>query len=124
MSDELTNPFPSMNPWLESHWETVHAAFLTYARDLVTEHLPRGLAALTEERIVVESLREDMSASIQPEVSVKSPLHSTGQMPPASSTSNVVLDVAEAVVCMLDDPIDRSVQIVDSTGTQRGAMPT
>ena len=70
----MENPFPGMNPWLESYWQSVHASFLTYLRDEISDSQPEGLAALTEERIVVENLREDMPRkSMVPDVAVSEP---------------------------------------------------
>lgn len=49
------NPFPGMNPWLESHWGDVHTSLTTYARDQLQPQLPPGLRARVEEYVAVES---------------------------------------------------------------------
>lgn len=48
------NPFPGMNPWLESHWGDVHTCLTTYARDQLQPQLPPGLRARIEEYVAVE----------------------------------------------------------------------
>jgi hypothetical protein len=49
------NPFPGMNPWLESHWGDVHTSLTTYARDQRQPQLPTGLRARVEEYVAVEA---------------------------------------------------------------------
>jgi hypothetical protein len=49
------NPFPGMNPWLESHWGDVHTCLTTYARDQLHTQLPDGLRARIEEYVAVEA---------------------------------------------------------------------
>ena len=49
------NPFPGMNPWLESHWGDIHTSLSTYARDQLQPQLPAGLRARVEEYVAVES---------------------------------------------------------------------
>ena len=55
------NPFPGMNPWLESHWGDVHTRLTTYSCDQLQPQLPSGLRARIEEYIAVETdpLRAD-----------------------------------------------------------------
>ncbi len=115
-TQNLDNPFPGMNPWLESHWQSVHARFLTYLGDQLTELLPDGLAALTEERVVVENLREPrLGKSLVPDIAIKKPwdLHAPLQPGPSSYGG---LAVAEPLVVMLDKPIDRCLHIVSGSG--------
>jgi hypothetical protein len=50
----MNNPFPGMNPWLESHWGDVHTSLTTYARDQLQSQLPSGLRARIEEYVAVE----------------------------------------------------------------------
>ncbi len=49
------NPFPGMNPWLESHWGDLHTSLTTHARDHLQPQLPAGLRARIEEYVEVES---------------------------------------------------------------------
>jgi hypothetical protein len=50
----MQNPFPGMNPYLESHWGDVHTSLTTYARDQLQPQLPSGLRARVEEYVAVE----------------------------------------------------------------------
>ncbi len=48
------NPFPGMNPWLESYWGDVHTSLTTYARDAIQKQLPSDLHARVEEYLSVD----------------------------------------------------------------------
>lgn len=48
------NPFPGMNPWLESYWGDVHTSLTTYARDAIQKQLPPDLHARVEEYLSVD----------------------------------------------------------------------
>ena len=67
-----TNPFPGMNPFLESHWGDVHTSLTTYARDHLQPQLPSGLRARIEEYVAVESdeVREQSRSRFAPDVRV------------------------------------------------------
>ena len=111
MITDLENPFPGMNPWLQSYWHSVHASLITYARDAISAQLPPGLAALTEERLVIENLRDDFKKSIGPDVAIAESWDGGGppKLPPGAA-------VAEAVMVILDKPVERWIQIVDGSG--------
>src|SRR4051794_9506085 len=49
MAANLSNPFPGMNPWLESWWGDVHHSLIQYSRDQLAERLPSDLFAQIEE---------------------------------------------------------------------------
>ena len=117
----LENPFPGMNPWLESYWQSVHSRFLTYLGDQVSEALPEGLAALTEERVLVESRRDDPPAqAMVSDVAVTQPWDADGRSSRQSERSGADasggMALAESFVVMLDDPVERSLHIVDGSG--------
>jgi len=112
MTVDLSNPFAGMNPWLMAHWHTVHASFLTYARDQISAQLPPGLAALTEERVMIENFRDDIKKGIVPDIAVEESWDGGG--PALGGEGNLAL--AEPLVVMLEDPVDRCIQIVDSSG--------
>ena len=57
------NPFPGMNPWLESHWGDIHTSLSTYARDQIQSQLPAGLRARVEEYVTVEANDDAKSQS-------------------------------------------------------------
>lgn len=48
------NPFPGMNPWLESYWGDIHTSLTTYARDAIQKQLPSDLHARVEEYLSVD----------------------------------------------------------------------
>lgn len=58
-----------MNPYLEQRWGDVHAALVTYARDMIQEKLPADLRARMQERVFVESEGIPLRA-ISPDVHV------------------------------------------------------
>lgn len=102
-----------MNPWLEDHWHSVHARFLTYASDQILQQLPTGLAALTEEQLTVETYRNDFPQRIGPDLAIEASVYA----PPASGqSSDGGLAVEQGKVVFLDSPVERSLQIVDSSG--------
>ncbi len=107
----LENPFPGMNPWLQSHWRSAHASFITYARDAISAQLPPGLAALTEERLANENLRDDFSTTLCAGLAISESWDGGGppQLPAGAA-------VAEPVMVILDKPVDRWIQIVDGSG--------
>ncbi len=43
------NPFPGMNPWLESHWGDLHTRLPMYSCDAIQRQLPAELHARVEE---------------------------------------------------------------------------
>lgn len=110
----MSNPFPGMNLWLEPHWHSVHARFLTYASDEIGLQLPDDLAALTEEEINIETLRDDIFTRFRPDINIRQtsfePKTWTGPVAGAG------IDQEEGVVVMLDEPVHRCIQIVDGAG--------
>ncbi len=121
MSVNLKNPFPGMNPWLEPHWQSVHARCLTYLSDQINEQLPEGLAALTEERIVIDDLTSDPRKEMRPDVLVTEPWDSAPAHAPSSSGQRKqrreALGLAEPMIAILDAPVERWIQIVDAAGS-------
>ncbi len=48
------NPFPGMNPWLESFWGDIHTRLTMYSCDAIQRQLPLGLHARVEEYLSVD----------------------------------------------------------------------
>jgi len=48
------SPFPGMDPYLERHWQPVHAQLVTGASRQLNRRLPPGLVARPEQRLGVE----------------------------------------------------------------------
>ena len=88
------NPFPGMNPWLESYWGDIHTSLTTYARDEIQRQLPPALHAHVEEYLAVEEDFEQPSGSrrIAPDITVR------------SSESNLIAQNETAGVALLDQP--------------------
>jgi hypothetical protein len=62
-------PFPGMDPYLEAHWQDLHARLILYACDQLEEQLPANLIARVEERGVLET--EDIEQrSVYPDVKI------------------------------------------------------
>lgn len=117
MNEEMKNPFPGMNPWLEDHWHSVHARFLTYACDQIAAQLPPGLAALTEERVAIESFREDFKRNIVPDVGIHAVLdRATPPKAVVDSEEEGGVAVAKLPTVVLPEPVERSIHIVDGSG--------
>src|SRR5947207_15440621 len=47
------SPFPGMDPWLEQMWPSVHNSFIHYCTDQISDLLPRGLYAASEQTVYV-----------------------------------------------------------------------
>lgn len=67
------NPFPGINPWMQTAWSDVHTMLIGYIRDALSEELPDDLMARAEERVTLSSplhddtLRTADAAVIEPE---------------------------------------------------------
>ncbi len=111
MTTDLDNPFPGMNPWLWDHWHSLHSRLLTYCCDAIAEQLPPGLAALTEERVVIDSPRFGPGKTVVPDVAVEERWDGSGAARSADG-----LAVVEPHVAILEDPVERWIEIVDGSG--------
>jgi hypothetical protein len=50
----MKNPFPGLNPYLQSRWQSAHASLIVYLRDMIQPALPSGLVAAIEEGVSVD----------------------------------------------------------------------
>ena len=112
MDDELDNPLPMMNPWLQAYWQSIHARIITYVCDQISDQLPSGLAALTEERVEIEDLTGGPNRVAGPDVS----LHDTGVSNATPTAVAEPLPHDELVVEILDEPVERFIHIVSNSG--------
>src|SRR5438552_1519340 len=69
MHQNMKNPFPGMNPWLESFWRDVHAKLLVYACDQLNAELPAGMKARVDELLAIDAGEEKPRGSL-PDVAV------------------------------------------------------
>jgi hypothetical protein len=51
----MKSPFPGMDPYLEQHWQDIHASLVVCARDQLQPFLPDGLLARVEEHVHIVS---------------------------------------------------------------------
>jgi hypothetical protein len=113
----MRSPFPGMDPYLEQHWEDVHAALIGYVRDGLQPQLSDDLVARMEEKVYVEE--ESETRLRRPDVHV--PENPPPWVSQAGTSSTAVLD--EPIFLELGvsqpeiDPIrHRSVLIFDADG--------
>jgi len=124
------NPFPGMNPWLESHWGDIHTRLTTYASDQIQPQLPAGLRARVEEYVGVDvddenenggrfasPSQSDSNIRFSPAVRVIEHLRPEVDR----GGTAVAIAVAEPVLVTrrLDPPTLRRIQIVDSANGHR-----
>ena len=108
----MPSPFPGMNPYLERSWRDVHTRLTVYACDQLDEQLPDGLAARTEEHVVLETA-EGRKQKYVPDMQVRVDRVSDGFETYGSTAVAEPVDVEMEV----DEPeTERSIQIVESTG--------
>ena len=66
----MKSPFPGMDPYLERHWEDVHARLILYACDQLEDQLPGNLIARVEERVVLEVQDVACQCPVYPDVKI------------------------------------------------------
>lgn len=97
----ITNPFPGMNPYLESvdRWRGVHAYLTQMIRKQLNSVLPANYVADSEGRLIVD-YGDDMR-SIYPDVSVTHSERPKGAVP---SSGGVAVLERESTRCVLELP--------------------
>ncbi len=107
----MKNPFPGMNPYLQSHWGDVHSRFMVYACDQINDQLPGDLHARVEESLAVD-FEDRYSRTIFPDVKVTELDRS---LEPGVSSS-----IAVAEPCVITIPsehrTERHIEIIDPAG--------
>jgi Protein of unknown function (DUF4058) len=108
----MKSPFPGMDPYLERHWQDVHQAICTYARDQIQEQLGSDLVARLGERLVVESMLDE-PRTIYPDVRVVEQGIAGIEWKPTESAGAVA--VAEPLVIKVgSDPVPQAfVEIIE-----------
>ncbi len=66
----MKSPFPGMDPYLETRWGDVHSRLNIYASDIISQSLPPGLLARSEERAIVSDPIGGWDRDIYPDVSL------------------------------------------------------
>ncbi len=64
----MPSPFPGMDPWLETRWESIHMSLCVYASDLLNRQLTDNYQATVDKRVVVQA--DAGERSIRPDISV------------------------------------------------------
>lgn len=69
---QTTNPFPGMNPYLQSRWPDAHTTLIAYIRDAISARLPGDLTVMAEECVSIDAPDQegDLGASIRADVAV------------------------------------------------------
>jgi hypothetical protein len=111
----MQSPFPGMDPYLEEHWGDVHLSLIIFAVGMLNEHLPAGLRARAQERVVVELPTENRAYF--PDVRVVE-----RERPGRSGTALAVADETMAVpleVPFLEPETQGFVEIIESRSERR-----
>jgi hypothetical protein len=98
-----------MDPWLEEHWQDVHAKFLVYACDQLNGKLPPGLQARIDERLAIDAEPEKPRAYL-PDVAVTEPW----DRPAKPVLGEGTVATAEPVIVDLGQQVLRHIEIVES----------
>jgi hypothetical protein len=107
------SPFPGMDPYLETHWQAVHAIFIAETWRTLNRLLPGDLSATVEERVAVESDEDRRQLRAGPDVFVFHP--STGPWD-KSAGGAVVIDAPYRMVVDSQPIIERFVRIINQDG--------
>ena len=100
-----------MNPWLEEHWQDVHAKFLVYACDQLNSELPAGLQARVDERLAIDTDPEKPRTYL-PDVAITEPWDRPAR--PVLGQGGVAVATAEPTIVNLGQQVLRRLEIVAS----------
>jgi len=105
----MKNPFPGMNPYLETHWPDVHAHLIIYIIDQLQDKLPSDLRARAEEQVAVDE--QGQRGFLRPDVHVNEPgsLHE-----PVLNAAGP--NIAEPLIVRIEPETKRWVEILDADG--------
>ncbi len=110
----MSNPFPGMNPYLETHWGDVHHSLIQYCRDALIGDLPDDLLARVEERVFVE--RDDERVrSIVPDALIVE-WHPDRSEPADIREGGVAVAEARTFVCHEEEITEGYIEIRDRDG--------
>ncbi|MDA0839639.1 MAG: DUF4058 family protein [Planctomycetota bacterium] len=108
----MPSPFLGMDPYLERFWRDVHTRLTVYVCDQLCEQLPEGLAARTEEHVILETT-EGREQRYVPDIQVRVDHVSDGIEPYGSAAVQEAVDLEME----FDEPeTERSIQIIESAG--------
>lgn len=113
MADNVKNPFPGMNPWLEEYWRDVHASMLVYARDQLNGELPDELTAAVDERLKID-VDEEVPRNYLPDVAISESWD--GSLGQPLGPGGVAVEAAEPTIVDVGEIKLRRLEITDSRG--------
>jgi hypothetical protein len=117
----MTSPFPGVDPYLQRRWSDIHSTVVPAIKESLQPHLPPGLKARSEERVVLT--RDDRRfADYRTDVAAVSVPAGDRRRPDAApaGASTAVLDRPPVVAEFYTEPeIDTFVQIIDTTAGGR-----
>lgn len=109
-----SNPFPGMNPYLESRWGDVHTSLVTYARDALQDALPRSLRARSEERVFLEEEGAKLR-SFYPDVALVAEYPRPDWLGGGAASAVLTEEVAEPIRLRSDHKRkERFIEIIDA----------
>lgn len=112
------NPFPGMNPFLEAFWPDVHTRLIGYIADELSERLPEGLKARSEEQVTLSS--EDDRDGIQARADVavveswKKGIAPSWQ--PEDGAQGGSMTCTEPLYCIDEEETERWIEVTDRHG--------
>ena len=116
----MPNPFPGMNPYLESRWGTFHGPLTVAIAAHLNQLLPSDLEARVEQQVRIESVADDDPRLRRPDVAiVELGTADVGEIT-AGPGMLAVADPEEIRIRYLSVPVvQRSVYIVDLAAGER-----
>ena len=113
---QRTNPFPGMNPWLETAWPGVHALLIALLALKVSPMLPDDLTARPEEGVNISSADSETPDLVRADVAI---VESWQQgIPPSwnpSADSALEARAAVAEIVRIPPMTERWIEIRDAT---------
>jgi hypothetical protein len=109
------NPFPGMNPFLETNWHPVHTALIGLMWQVIGKQLPPDLLARPEQRLVIDELSP--TSGYQADVGIIETWKegvSPSWVPDAQTLGGIT--VAEPQILRVDDDIERWIEIRTTGG--------
>lgn len=112
---QMTNPFPGMNPFLESSWADVHMRLIGYISDTLAEKLPMDLAARAEQVIEIGGDESEDSSRYRADVGVTEDWNA--DLPQVwQPDDGTAVAVAEPEIITIDRPVERWLEVRNSNG--------
>ncbi len=102
-----------MDPYLETHWQAVHAILIAETWRALNRSLPVDLSATVEERVAIESDQDQRHLRAGPDVFVFEPAAGPWDKP---NSGTVVIDAPYRLVVEPEPAVERFVRIINQDG--------